>query len=91
MKANIQNSILNKFRVLGKPDVAAPKQQKVMPQRQEMISAETKLALQERQRLAEADNSEDQDKPKRLQGNLRWMHPFGEEVTFADLALADRW
>jgi hypothetical protein len=90
LKANIQNSLLNKFRVFGKQEVAASKQQEVMQQRQEAISEEAQLALQERQRLADADNGDDQDKPKRLQGNLRWMCPFGEEVTFADLALEDQ-
>ncbi len=90
LKANIQNNLLNKFQVFGKPDVAAPEQQKVMQQRKEAISEETQLALQERQRLAEVDNGEDQDKQKRLQGNLRWMSPFGEEVTFSDLAIEDQ-
>jgi hypothetical protein len=90
LRANIQNSILNKFQVFGKSEAAAPKKQAVMQQRQEAISEETQLALQERQRLAEAANGEGQDNPKRLLGNLCWMHPFGEEVTFADLALEDQ-
>jgi len=29
-------------------------------------------------------------KPKRLQGNLNWLHQFGEEATFADIAVGDR-
>jgi hypothetical protein len=90
LKANIQNTLLNKFQVFGRPEAAVPRQQGVMPQRQEAISEETRLALQERQRLAEADNGGDQDKARRLQGNLRWMRPFGEEVTFDDLAIEDQ-
>jgi hypothetical protein len=34
--------------------------------------------------------SEGQNKPKQLQGNLKWLRPFGEEVTFADLAPEDK-
>ncbi|HEY78761.1 MAG TPA: hypothetical protein G4O09_06585 [Dehalococcoidia bacterium] len=90
LKANVQNNLLNKFQIFGKPEVAAPQKQGVMPQRREAISEETRLALQERQRLAEADNGGDQDKARRLQGNLRWMCPFGEEVTFDDLAIEDQ-
>jgi hypothetical protein len=91
LKANIQNNLLNKFQIFGRLKAAVPRQQGVMPQRQEAISQEAQLALQERQRLAEAyDNGDDQDRPKRLQGNLHWMCPFGEEVTFDDLAIEDQ-
>jgi hypothetical protein len=90
LKANIQNNLLNKFRVFSNPEVAASQRQGVMQQRQEAVSEETWLALQERQRLAAVDNGEEQDKLKRLQGNLRWMCPFGEEVTFDDLAIEDQ-
>ena len=90
LKANIQNNLLNKFQVFGRPEAAAPRQQGVMQQRQEAISEETALALQERQRLAEADNGDDQGVARRLLGNLRWMRPFGEEVTFDDLAIEDQ-
>jgi hypothetical protein len=90
LRTDIQNNVLNKFQVFGKPEAAAPKKQAVMQQRQEAISEETQLALQERQRLAEAANGEGQDNLKRLQENIRWMHPFGEEVTFDDLELEDQ-
>lgn len=33
---------------------------------------------------------EGQDKPKHLQGYLKWLRQFGEEVTFDDLATGDR-
>lgn len=33
---------------------------------------------------------EDNEKPKRLQGYLKWLRRFGEEVTFDDLAVDDR-
>ena len=29
------------------------------------------------------------EKPKRLQGNLNWLHQFGEEATFDDIAVGD--
>jgi hypothetical protein len=90
LRANIQNSILNKFQFFGKPEAAASEKQAVMQQRQEAISEETQLALQGRQRLAEAANGEGQDNLRRLTENIRWMHPFGDEVTFADLELEDQ-
>jgi hypothetical protein len=90
LKANVQSNLLNKFQIFGRLEVAAPQKQGVMQQRQEAISEETQLALQERQRLAEAGNGDGQDKAKRLPGNLRWVCPFGEEVTFDDLAIEDQ-
>ena len=31
-----------------------------------------------------------EERPKQLQGNLKWLRQFGEEVTFDDLAVGDR-